>query len=322
MQEDTNYQNLTVHETMMFSIKFKTGYMDEQRQRERIISILERLGIAQNMNFFVKSLSTGEQKRLSIALELIDDPKIIFLDECTTGLDSSSSTQCIKLLKNLATEGRTVICTIHQPSASILKMFDHMYAMSDGCCIYEGSNENLLPFLQQLELVCPCNNNPVDYLLEIANNADITFLVRKIRNGKNEEFRKNFNNNFELIDGDKQLAVIATENFSQTPSFSYRLWQLIIRNWLLICRDKSNVIMRLSIHLMVGIMIGIIYSKIGNDANEILNEFKFIFILNGFIAYSGFYSLMIRCECNLSVLFSNHFNLLNIFSSNGGSIYH
>ena len=101
-----------------------------------------------------------------------------------------------------------------------------------------------------------------------------------------------------MIDGDnKNRAVIASENSSRTPSFSYRLWQLTIRNWLLIRRDKSNVVMRLSIHLMVGIMIGILYSKIGNDANEILNEFKFIFILNGFIAYSGFYSLMIRCEC-------------------------
>lgn len=298
MQEDTNYQNLTVREAMMFSIKFKTGSLDERRQHEKIICILERLGIAQTMNHFIKSLSSGEQKRLSLALELIDDPKIIFLDECTTGLDSSSSKQCIKLLKNLAMEGRTVICTIHQPSASILKMFDHLYAMSDGCCIYSGSSDYLLPFLRQLELVCPCNYNPVDYLLEISNNADITFLVKHIHNGKNEEFRKNFNNNSEMIDGDNNnRAVIASENSSQTPSFSYRLWQLTIRNWLLIRRDKSNVVMRLSIHLMVGIMIGILYSKIGNDANEILNEFKFIFILNGFIAYSGFYSIMIRCEC-------------------------
>lgn len=304
MQEDTNYQSLTVREAMMFSIKFKTGSLDERRQHEKIISILERLGIAQTMNHFIKSLSTGEQKRLSIALELIDEPKIIFLDECTTGLDSSSSTQCIKLLKNLAMEGRTVICTIHQPSASILKMFDHLYAMSDGCCIYAGSNENLLPFLRQLELVCPCHYNPVDYLLEISNNADITFLVRQIQNGKNEEFRKNYNNNFEMIDGDTNRAVIDSEISTQSPSFSYRLWQLIIRNWLLIRRDKSNVVMRLAIHLMVGIMIGILYSKIGNDANEILNEFKFIFILNGFIAYSGFYSLMIRCECENSEEFS------------------
>jgi hypothetical protein len=176
-------------------------------------------------------------------------------------------------------------------------MFDHFYAMSDGCCIYQGSNENLLPFLRELKLECPCNYTPVDYLLEISNNSDITFLVKQIQNGENDEYRKNFNNNNnvdDMIDVGYNINQDAVTHLP--PSFVYRLWQLIIRNFLLISRDKSNLVMRLSIHLLVSVMIAILYNKIGNDANEILNEFKYIFILNGFIAYSGFYSLMIRCE--------------------------
>lgn len=309
MQEDSNYQNLTIREAMIFSIKFKTGFMDEKRQNEKIICILDRLGIVHTMNHFIRNLSTGEQKRLSIALELLDDPKVLWLDECTTGLDAVSSTQCIKLLKGLAMEGRTVVCTIHQPSAKILQMFDHVYAMSEGCCIYQGSVENILPFLRELELVCPCNYNPIDYLLEISNNADISCFVRHIQNGKSDEFRRNNNNNnnddhikFTMIDGDNNQAVIMSESRNEKgPSFSYRLWQLIIRNLLLIKRDKSNLFLRLSIHFIVGIMIGILYSKIGNDANEIFNEFKYIFMLNGFIAYSGFYSLMVKCEFHLEL---------------------
>jgi ATP-binding cassette subfamily G (WHITE) protein 1 len=59
-----------------------------------------------------ENLSGGQQKRLSIALEMVDSPQIMFFDEVTTGLDSVSSTQCIQLLKRLASNGQTIICVI------------------------------------------------------------------------------------------------------------------------------------------------------------------------------------------------------------------
>lgn len=291
MQENANFlPNLTVREAMEFSIKFKFG----QLSSEKCASILERLNIAHTIEQRIGDLSSGEQKRLSIALEIVDEPQVIFLDEPTTGLDSSSSTQCIKLLKKLATEGKTIVCTIHQPSRTILKMFDHIYVMNEGYCIYQGSYENLIKFLEENNLKCPSTYNPVDYLLEISN-FQFNFLVDSIRNGQNDQFRENNHKS------QPQLGMI-DYNYNddpkscKTPSFLYRLGQLINRTMLLMIRDKSNVIMRVSIHLMVGLLIGLLYSNIGNDANEILNEFKYIFVLNGFCAYSGFYSLMVKSE--------------------------
>lgn len=305
MQDDANYRNLTVHEAMKFSLKFKIGHVSSERCSEKILDILERFGIAHTLSHLIGSLSTGEQRRLSIALELVDDPKIIFLDEPTTGLDSSSSVQCIRLLKKLAMEGRTIICTIHQPSAVILKMFDHIYAMSQGRCIYQGSYENLFSFFRELDLVCPTTYNPVDYLLEISTS--VNFFVEHIKNGKNEQFRGNNNNNIsnQLGMTDCNFEAVIADETSQTPSFSYRLWQLICRTMLLMMRDKSNVAMRVSINLLVGLLIRLLYSKIGNDANEILNEFKYIFILCGFCAYSGFYSLMVKCMWKFLTIKSN-----------------
>lgn len=89
-----------------------------------------------------------------------------------SGLDSVTSKQCIRFLKQLALEGRTIICTIHQPSASLFNMIDHLYIIAGGYCVYTGGTHNLVPYLNSLGLRCPTHYNPADFskYLPIVNN--------------------------------------------------------------------------------------------------------------------------------------------------------
>lgn len=87
----------------------------------------------------------------------------VFFFSIFSGLDSSTSTQVILLLKYLAQGGRTIVCTLHQPSALMFGMFDHLYAIAEGKCIYSGATEQLVPFLFELDLICPKTYNPSDY---------------------------------------------------------------------------------------------------------------------------------------------------------------
>ena len=71
-------------------------------------------------------LSTEQRKRLTIAVELVSNPSIIFMDEPTSGLDARAAAIVMRAVKNVADTGRTVVCTIHQPSIEIFEAFDEV----------------------------------------------------------------------------------------------------------------------------------------------------------------------------------------------------
>ena len=116
-QDDILFQTMTVRECLEFSAKLKLpGTLEEKLEKaDQIIKDL-KLTKCQHTNIgghLIKGVSGGERKRTSIGVELITNPSLIFLDEPTTGLDSHTATQVMKLLSKLASSGRTIIQTIH-----------------------------------------------------------------------------------------------------------------------------------------------------------------------------------------------------------------
>lgn len=114
-----------------------------------------------------KVLSGGERKRLAFAVELLNDPVILFCDEPTTGLDSYSAQQLVQTLYDLAKKGTTILCTIHQPSSQLFDMFNNVLLLADGRVAYTGSPQNALDFFGSHGYICPEAYNPADFLIGI-----------------------------------------------------------------------------------------------------------------------------------------------------------
>ncbi|BFF96117.1 ATP-binding cassette sub-family G member 4 [Drosophila madeirensis] len=190
MQDNQLHGNLTVQEAMTVATNLKLSKKFTKPEKNSMIDdILLTLSLSEHRNTMTRNLSGGQKKRLSIALELVSNPPIMFFDEPTSGLDSSTCFQCIHLLKMLAAGGRTVICTIHQPSARLFEMFDQLYTLADGQCVYQGSTRQLVPFLSTLNLECPSYHNPASYVIEVScgEHGDHTRkLVEAIDNGKRD----------------------------------------------------------------------------------------------------------------------------------------
>ncbi|XP_061390066.1 ATP-binding cassette sub-family G member 1 [Musca vetustissima] len=186
-QEDHHQTLLSVEELMNLACDLKLKRNHQQKKSELISDILESLNLNHRRNVNANDLSGGERKRLSVALELVANPKIFFLDEPTSGLDEVTAAQCIRLLRSLAQRGHTVVCTIHQPSATIFNYFDNVYVLAKGKCVYQGSPKALVSYLSHAEKECPRHYSPADYIIELCDFEDpqmISTLSALVDNGK------------------------------------------------------------------------------------------------------------------------------------------
>jgi len=104
------------------------------------------LGMREFLDTTLSMLSGGERKKVALAVQLLNDPPILFCDEVTTGLDSYSATHIVNTLKRIARNGKIVICTIHQPASGVFDKFDEIVLLSNGRLAYQGP----VPMINQL----------------------------------------------------------------------------------------------------------------------------------------------------------------------------
>lgn len=101
--------------------------------------LISHLGLNQILDTRLNCLSGGERKKVALAVQLINDPPILFCDEITTGLDSYSAAHIINTLRRVAHSGKIVICTIHQPASGLFDQFQEIILLTNGRLAYQGS---------------------------------------------------------------------------------------------------------------------------------------------------------------------------------------
>ncbi|MDN5212475.1 ATP-binding cassette domain-containing protein [Fulvivirgaceae bacterium BMA12] len=136
-QDDLLIEELTVYENLYYNAKLCFDNLSHDDLHTKVIEVLENLGLEQRKDLKVgsvldKTISGGQRKRLNIALELIREPAVMFVDEPTSGLSSRDSENVIDLLKELTLKGKLIFVVIHQPSSDIYKMFDKMFILDTG----------------------------------------------------------------------------------------------------------------------------------------------------------------------------------------------
>lgn len=170
-QKDTLFPLLTVEETLMFSAKLRLR-LPQAELTSRVKSLIQELGLSRVAGARVgddrlRGISGGEKRRVSIGVDVIHDPKVLILDEPTSGLDSTSALQIIDMLKTMAeTRGRTIILSIHQPGFRIVKLFNTILLLANGCVLHHGTVDQLGVNLRLMGLELPLHFNIVEFAIE------------------------------------------------------------------------------------------------------------------------------------------------------------
>jgi ABC-type multidrug transport system ATPase subunit len=159
--------SLTVRETLHFAAIIRLPqHMTKSQKLARAEEVLSLLGLKHCADTlvgseFVKGISGGERRRVSIAIQILTDPKILMLDEPSSGLDANTAHGMMELLQALAEEGRTIICTIHQSRSDLFPLFGNLLLLAHGGRMaYSGKASEMVEYFTEAGYPCPTFANP------------------------------------------------------------------------------------------------------------------------------------------------------------------
>ncbi|XP_047331863.1 ABC transporter G family member 10-like [Impatiens glandulifera] len=186
-QDDALFPLLTVRETLLYRAMLKVP----KRAVERVDDLLKEMGLDHIGDVRIgdesrRGISGGEKRRVSIGLDFVHDPDVLFLDEPTSGLDSGSAFHVVDMLKSMArNNGKTIVLTIHQPGFRILEILDRVALISKGVLLHHGP---LFLLEEQLKLSGHCippQVNVLEFAIDLAQNIQIDIeeaaVIREIK---------------------------------------------------------------------------------------------------------------------------------------------
>ncbi|CAL1352422.1 unnamed protein product [Linum trigynum] len=172
-QDDAFLGTLTVKETLRFGARLRLPELTNAELDAVVEDTAAKMGLEECAdtkigNWHLRGISDGERRRLSIAVELLAQPRVLCLDEATTGLDSAAAFFVVESLRNVARDGgdgRIVVCSVHQPADDVFRLFDDLLLISSGEAVYFGECQGAVKFFADSGFPCPIRRNPPDHFL-------------------------------------------------------------------------------------------------------------------------------------------------------------
>lgn len=325
MQHDILWEDMTPQEQLLYTAKL-AGIPDAQKKVDRLIHWLglDKCRDTRVGNPLKRGLSGGEQKRTSIAMEVITQPSLIFLDEPTTGLDSKSALDVAGILKMLAGCGRTIITTIHQPSSEIMNRFDRVLCLCEGRIIYDGPPHNIPTYFKEIGYPPPALTNPADHLMTILNDDDIK--IKALKEGRDitkeqvrDQFEKRlnhfvgtYNQHFKPIpkkecneDEWKKLQINPNK-----ASFCSHLCLLLGRNYLYFFRNPKSFMVKIMQAIVFALFTIVLYNNMKDPKEDtvaaIQDRAGFIFNASSTMGFAGVFASLYGIIPLIGTFFRDH----------------
>ncbi|KUF92061.1 hypothetical protein AM588_10006646 [Phytophthora nicotianae] len=297
-QMDIHSEAATIYEALVFSanLRLPPNFTEEERMNlvHETLDLLELTSISSEM---VGRLSVEQKKRVTIGVEVVSNPSILFLDEPTSGLDTRSALIVMRGVQSIARTGRTVLCTIHQPSISIFELFDGLLLLQKGgYTAYFGDlgvdSVKMLEYFASIpgtEEIRP-QYNPATYMLEVIGagiGRDVKDYSVEYKNS--ELCAKNRERTLELCEVSDEFVRHSTLNYRPIATgFWNQLGQLSKKQQLTYWRNPQYNFMRMFLFPIFAVIFGTTFyqlsagsvKKINSHIGLIYNSMDFIGVVN------------------------------------------
>ncbi|XP_023759510.2 ABC transporter G family member 29 [Lactuca sativa] len=281
-QTDIHSPTITVHESLIYSAFLRLP--KQVSKEDKMVFVGEVMELVELDNIKdaivglpgVSGLSTEQRKRLTIAVELVANPSIIFMDEPTSGLDARAAAIVMRAVRNTVDTGRTVVCTIHQPSIDIFESFDELLLLKrGGKVIYAGPlgrhSKNIINHFQEVPGVpkIPEKSNPATWMLEVSSGAAEMRLDVDFADYYSESRVQRRNK--ALV---KELSVPTpgVEDLHFETQYSQNIWgqftSCLWKMWWSYWRNPDYNLVRFFFTLLCALMVGTVFWKIGSKKSS------------------------------------------------------
>ncbi|KAM3281832.1 ABC transporter G family member 1 [Capsicum chacoense] len=312
-QDDMLMTTLTVREAIYYSAQLQLpNSMSRSEKRERAEATIREMGLQDAMNtriggWSVKGLSGGQKRRVSICIEILKRPKLLFLDEPTSGLDSAASYHVMNRIVQLAKQdGRTVVASIHQPSSEVFELFHNLCLLSAGRIVYFGSISSANEYFALNGFPCPTMRNPSDHYLRTINK-DFDIDIEKGVSGKATATEainilvKSYKTSQGCQEVQRRVMEISQQSGGEEAkkgkqaSFITQCMVLTRRSFVNMYRDLGYYWLRFAIYIALCLCVGTIFHDIGHDFGSIQargSMLMFVAAFLTFMAIGGFPSFV------------------------------
>ncbi|XP_031164792.1 ATP-binding cassette sub-family G member 5 [Sander lucioperca] len=281
LQSDNLLSYLTVEETLTYTAQLALRKHSAEAIKKKVSQVMAELSLSHVAHSVIggrvfPGISGGERRRVSIASQLLQDPRVVLLDEPTTGLDSMTANQIVVLLAELARRNRIVIVTIHQPRSELFRVFSRIAIMSRGELVFCGQPEEMVDFFSQCGYECPEYCNPFDIYVDFTS-VDTRSSEREAATFSRMQeitsaYQKSaiYQSMLEKVEESLQRADKPAIPFKskESPSGATKLEVLLRRTARNLSRDRMGVLMRLSQNLIYGLFVAFFVMHLDNDVNK------------------------------------------------------
>ena len=312
-QDDLLIEELTVYQNLYYNAKLCFDNYSEQQLDALVIDTLNSLGLSETRDLKVgspleKTISGGQRKRLNIALELIREPAVMFVDEPTSGLSSRDSQNIMDLLKELSLKGKIIFVVIHQPSSDIFKMFDKLLILdTGGYPIYNGDPVEGINYFKRLanyanisESDTTGNVNP-ELIFNIIDSKVVDEFGNLTKNRKTspKEFYAKYLKNFkDTLAKRVTLTRKTPENTFKIPNKFKQFKVFMIRDVLSKLTNKQYLIINLLEAPVLAFILAFLVKYYNTDTS---NELGYIFRENENLPAYLFMSVIVALFIGLTV---------------------